>query len=322
MPMNENRELCEKARSCWFLTGATASGKSLVSMEMAKRLGAEIISLDSMAIYRGMDIGTAKPKPAEQDQIPHHLIDIVNPIEPFSVSEYRRMALETIEEVRGRGNEVLFVGGTALYLKALLRGMFDGPPADWDFRNEIEQEISEMGAEFLHQRLEMVDPVSASNLHPNDHRRIIRALEVNKLTGKPISHWQMEFEEGQPADQCKVFTLRHERSLLHQRIEKRVDTMFEDGLVAEVETLIAKWKELGQSASQAVGYREVIAHLNGQLSDDETREKVKVRTRRFARHQETWFRGMSECFLVDLDEHWDAPSVADYLIGLPQGKTP
>lgn len=300
------------------MTGATASGKSAISMEMAAALNAEIVSLDSMAIYREMDIGTAKPKSEDRKKLPHHLIDIVDPTEQFSVSQYREAALAAIEEIRSRGKEVLFVGGTALYLKALLRGMFDGPPADWDFRNEVEREIAEMGADFLHQRLEMIDPVSASNLHPNDHRRIIRALEVYKTTGKPISHWQMQFDEGHAAHECNVFTIRHERSRLHERIEQRVDNMFEQGLVDEVQSLLNKWKTLGHTASQAVGYREVIAHLNGELTLEEMREKVRVRTRRFARHQETWFRGLSECFIVDLDEPFDAAQIAKQLLAQPQ----
>ena len=316
--MNDNRRKCELARTCWYLTGATASGKSETSLEMARQLNAEIISLDSMAIYRGMDIGTAKPPQEARDSIPHHLIDICDPTEQFSVSQYREAALAKITEIQQRDREVLFVGGTALYLKALLRGMFDGPPADWDFRREVEQEISEMGAEFLHQRLEMIDPVSASNLHPNDHRRIIRALEVYRATGKPISHWQMQFDHGLSADQCRVFTLRHERGKLHERIESRVDEMFEQGLVAEVQGLLERWNELGHTAAQAVGYREVIAHLNGEMDLEQTREKVRVRTRRFARHQETWFRGLSECRMVDLDDPFDPREIASQLISMGQ----
>lgn len=316
--MDDNRTLCEKALQCWFLTGATASGKSAVSMELARRLDAEVISLDSMAIYRGMDIGTAKPKQSDRDEIPHHLIDVADPVDSFSVSQFREQAIAAIEAIRGRGKEVLFVGGTALYLKAMIRGMFDGPPADWEFRKEVEQEVAEMGAEFLHQRLEMVDPVSASNLHPNDHRRIIRALEVYKLTGKPISHWQMEFDEGHEASQCKIFTIRHERGRLHQRIEQRVESMFAQGLVDEVRGLMEDWKELSHSASQAVGYREVIDFLKGTLPESDMHERVKIRTRRFARHQETWFRGLSECFMVDLDETFDPSKTAEYLLTLPQ----
>ena len=317
----DNRSRIEKALSCWFLTGATASGKSKTSLILAEKINAEIISLDSMAIYRGMDIGTAKPVSGDQKRVKHHLIDVVNPSEQFSVSQYRDAALEKIDQIRGEGKEVLFVGGTALYLKALLRGMFDGPPADWEFRKQIEADIAEDGADYLHQRLEMVDPVSASNLHPNDHRRIIRALEVYKTTGKPISHWQMEFDEGCNADQCKVFSIRHERSVLHERIEGRVESMFEAGLIDEVQGLLEQWGTLGHTASQAVGYREVIDFLNEEKTREEMVERVKVRTRRFARHQETWFRGLSECELIDLDKDFDPETLADQVhkIGLSRG---
>ena len=309
-----NSELCDLAAQCWFLTGATASGKTQVSLEMAQLLNAEIISLDSMAIYRGMDIGTAKPVLADQQRVAHHMLDIVDPTEAFSVSQYRERAMGLVQQIFDSGKQVIFVGGTALYLKALLRGMFEGPPADWDFRKEVEQELEEMGGQFLHQRLEMIDPVSAANLHPNDHRRLIRALEVFKTTGKPISHWQMQFSEGREADECRVFTLRHARSVLHERIENRVASMFEAGLLDEVRGLLDKHGTLGQTAAQAVGYREAIDHLEERMPLDETIEKVRVRTRRFARHQETWFRGLSECRMIDLPTEFDSDRIAEQLV--------
>ena len=309
-----NSELCDLAAQCWFLTGATASGKTQVSLEMAQLLNAEIISLDSMAIYRGMDIGTAKPVLADQQRVAHHMLDIVDPTEAFSVSQYRERAMGLVQQIFDSGKQVIFVGGTALYLKALLRGMFEGPPADWDFRKEVEQELEEMGGQFLHQRLEMIDPVSAANLHPNDHRRLIRALEVFKTTGKPISHWQMQFSEGREADECRVFTLRHARPVLHERIENRVASMFEAGLLDEVRGLLDKHGTLGQTAAQAVGYREAIDHLEERMPLDETIEKVRVRTRRFARHQETWFRGLSECRMIDLPTEFDSDQIAEQLV--------
>ena len=310
---DDNQANVQLALSCWFLTGATASGKSQTSLFLAERLNAEIISLDSMAIYRGMDIGTAKPGVAEQARVRHHLIDVVDPTTQFSVSQYRDAALDKIREIQSTGKQVLFVGGTALYLKALLRGLFDGPPADWDFRKQVESEIAEGGVGLLHQRLEMVDPVAASNLHPNDHRRIIRALEVYKTTGKPISHLQMEFDEGRDFQDCRVFTIRHDRPVLHERIERRVESMFEVGLVEEVQGLLDTWTSLGHTASQAVGYREVIDFITGVKSEPEMVEQVKIRTRRFARHQETWFRGMSECEIIDLDKDFEPEQLADLI---------
>ena len=221
-----------------------------------------------------------------------------------------------IEAIRSRGKEVLFVGGTALYLKALLRGMFEGPPADWEFRKKVEKEIEESGGEFLHERLQMVDPVAAHNIHPNDHRRLIRALEVFTTTGKPISHWQMEFDDPTPTEQCRVFAIRHERAVLHGRIEQRVGSMFDAGLITEVSGLLEKHGELGHTAAQAVGYREVIEHLDGKHTEEETRELVLFRTRRFARHQETWFRNLSECRWVDLAVEFEPKDVANEIATL------
>ncbi len=318
--VDDNKANVQLALSCWFLTGATASGKSQISLFLAERLNAEIISLDSMAIYRGMDIGTAKPSIDEQARLPHHLIDVVDPTTQFSVSQYRNAALDKVKQIQDTGKQVLFVGGTALYLKALLRGLFDGPPADWDFRKQIESEIAGGGAGLLHQRLEMVDPVAASNLHPNDHRRIIRALEVYKTTGKPISHLQMEFDEGRDFQDCRVFTIRHDRAVLHERIENRVESMFEAGLIEEVKGLLETWGTLGHTASQAVGYREVIDFINGVKSEPEMVEQVKIRTRRFARHQETWFRGMSECEIIDLNKDLGSEQLADLIFEKGQAR--
>src|SRR5687768_16295895 len=194
-------------QDAWFLTGPTASGKSRVGIELAERLGAEIISLDSMAVYRGMDIGTAKPSTSERQRVVHHLLDIVDPNTDFSLSEYVRAAHQVMVELRARSRMAIFVGGTPLYLNALLRGLYPGPPADWDFRRQIEEDLALYGLEALHKRLELVDPLSAARLHPHDKRRIIRALEVFRQTGEPISHQQTQFEDGTPAVACRVFVL-------------------------------------------------------------------------------------------------------------------
>ena len=209
-------------------------------MCLAERLNAEIISMDSMAIYRDMDIGTAKPAPELRAAVPHHLIDILDPTELYSVSDYLIDAEKRVNEIRARGKEPLFVGGTPLYLKAMLRGMFEGPPADEEFRAEVAAEIDRVGIEALHKRLEQVDPLSASKLHPNDVRRIIRALEVYKATGEPISHMQMQFDEGRQPEEARVFVLTWPRSELHVRINDRVDQMFAAGFVDEVRALLDK----------------------------------------------------------------------------------
>ncbi len=302
------------ALNCWYLTGPTAAGKTRIGIEMAHLLNAEIISLDSMAVYRDMDIGTAKPTVAQLREVPHHLISILDPVEDFSVSNYVRMAHQLIDEIHARGREALFVGGTPMYLKAMLRGIYQGPPADWKFRAEVEEEARRVGIEALHQRLRQVDPLSAEKLHKNDIRRIIRALEVYKITGQPISHQQMQFDEGVRAERCRVFVLGWPRVTLHHRIDERVQRMFETGLVDEVRQLLAQYGTLGRTAAQAVGYRESIEHLRGRLSFDEAQTRVRVRTHQFARRQETWFRSMSECRRIEQDERVDAHEMAVRLV--------
>ncbi|MEC7564941.1 MAG: tRNA (adenosine(37)-N6)-dimethylallyltransferase MiaA [Planctomycetota bacterium] len=286
---------------CWFLTGPTASGKTAVAIALAQQMDAEIISLDSMAIYRGMDIGTAKPTEAQQI-LPHHLLDIRDPVEEFSVAQYLELAHQHVAAIEQRGKAVLFVGGTPMYLKVLLRGMFTGPPADWEFREQIEQQLDIHGNLAIHQQLERVDPLSAHKLHPNDVRRVIRALEVFHLTGEPISHQQHQFEEQGGSGVENVFVLSWPRPQLHQRIERRVEQMFEDGFVQEVVNLQEKYKQLGRTAAQAVGYCEVLEYLSDECTLAEAVEQVKVRTRRFARRQETWLRGFSECKWIAMTE--------------------
>jgi tRNA dimethylallyltransferase len=225
------------ARDCWFLTGPTASGKSAVGVELARRIGAEIVSLDSMALYRGMDIGTAKPTAEERLAVPHHLIDVLHPHDEFSLAQYVEAAEHTAAEIAGRGRQALFVGGTPLYLKGLLRGIFQGPPADWELRRRLADEAARNGGQWLHQRLAAVDPAAAARLHPNDARRLIRAIEVYEKTGGPISQWQQQFEIGRPAADCRVFVLDWPRKELAARIALRVQAMFAAGLVEEVRCL-------------------------------------------------------------------------------------
>jgi len=268
-------------------------------LALAEALGAEIVSMDSMAIYRGMDIGTAKPSQAERAAVPHHLIDIVGPDQDFSVAQYLQAANAAVAEIRGRGREALFVGGTPLYLKALLRGLFEGPPANWELRREIELEAASIGGEALHERLEQVDPVAASLIHPNDTRRLVRALEVYRATGQRISHQQMEFDEGRPAESCRVFVLRRSRDEQRARIDARVDEMLKRGLVDEVRRLTSNGRQLGRTASQAVGYREVIDHLAGKFDAETMVSRIKTRTRQFAKRQGVWFRSLSECRFVE-----------------------
>ena len=299
---------------CWCLAGATAVGKTQTALKLAQAINAEIMSLDSMAVYRGMDIGTAKPTAEQQSVVKHHLIDLRDPSEEFSVAEYIAEAERAVADARSRGKQSLFVGGTPMYLKCLLRGLFDGPSANPRIREELQAELEEVGAATLHERLTLVDPLAASTIHPNDARRIVRALEVFRATGEPISHQQMEFEDPAPAESCRVFVLRRERIEQHERIEQRVDQMITDGLIDEVEELTANGKELGTTAKQAVGYSEVLGHLHGELELAEAIEKIKTRTRRFAKQQGTWFRGLEECRFVDLT----ADDSSDSTVGIIQ----
>jgi len=317
-------------RGAWFLTGSTASGKTAVGIELARQIGAEIVSLDSMALYRGMDIGTAKPTAEERRLVPHHLIDIIDPSEEFSVAQYLEAATATADDIKSRGHQVLFAGGTALYLKSLLRGLFSGPPADWKFRRELEETARVEGPAALHTRLAQIDPPAAAKLHANDLRRVIRALEVHEMTGQPISSLQQQFAQGRSADHCKVFVLDWPRDNLENRIRQRVDAMFAVGLVEEVRRVTANvggeslprladryarssakgFASYSRTASQALGYREVLEYLNGQRDLAATIELVKLRTRQFAKRQLTWFRSLGECRWVTVSEPFEPTAIA------------
>jgi tRNA dimethylallyltransferase len=295
-----------------YLTGPTASGKSAVGVLLARRLDAEIVALDSMTLYRGMDIGTAKPTLAERGGVPHHLIDVLEPWESASVADYLRRAQEVVAGIEARGKRVLFVGGTALYLKALLRGLFEGPGADASIRMRLEREADEEGEAALHTRLQALDAPTAHRLHPNDRRRIVRALEVIELTGQPLSRLQREHERPAPAE-TPVYALERPRDELYERIDRRVEAMFADGLVEEVRRLMKLPRPLSDVAAQGVGYREVIEMLAGGVGLDATIERVQRRTRQFAKRQGTWFRGLAEVRPWPLSLGEDLEQVAERL---------
>jgi tRNA dimethylallyltransferase len=211
---------------------------------------------------------------------------------------------------------VLFVGGTPLYLKSLLRGVHQGPPPDWEFRASIERELQSLPVAALHERLQVIDPLLAAKLHPHDKRRIVRGLEVFKLTGQRLSHLQTQFDEGGLASTAHVFVLSWPRPELHARIDSRVEQMFQSGLVEEVKALLQKHGTLSRTAMQAVGYREVLEHLQNPESLAFCMDRVKARTRQFARRQETWFRALSECSFVSMHSDFDPLCVAEDIIGL------
>jgi tRNA dimethylallyltransferase len=292
--------LLEPFQSVLVLTGPTGSGKSELGVELAERLGAEIVSMDSMALYRGMDIGTAKPDPAARRRVRHHLIDVLDPWESASVAWWLREAITCCRDIAARGKRILFVGGTPLYLKAMMYGIFDGPPADADVRRRLESEAAAYGAESLHTRLRQVDPASAMRLHPNDLRRIVRALEVWELTGRPLSAWQTQWENARTdhsvlSTQYSVLWLNLPRPELYARIDARVDRMLASGLVDEVRTLRRSARPPSREATQALGYKELFAQLDGELSLDEAVQLIRTRSRNFAKRQVTWFRHLPGC---------------------------
>lgn len=276
-----------------YLTGPTASGKTAVGVALARRLDAEIVAMDSTTIYRRMDIGTAKPSMAERGGIPHHLIDVIEPWETASVADFLGWARATASAIEGRGRRVLVVGGTALYLKALLRGLFAGPGSDPELRRRLEEEAEAEGDAALHRRLAGLDPATAARLHPNDRRRVVRALEVIAMTGRPLSELQVEHHEPAP-ESVPVYALEPPRAQLYERIDRRVLAFFEAGLLEEVRSLAHGERPLSPIAAQAIGYREVIAMLEDRATLSETVERIQARSRQFARRQATWFRGLEE----------------------------
>jgi len=278
-----------------ILTGPTGSGKTALGVALAERLGAEIVAMDSMTLYRGMDIGTAKPTAEEQRGIRHHLIDVLEPWESASVAWWLERATACCREIAAHGKRPLFVGGTGLYLKALLHGLFAGPPADPELRERLSRTAEELGPQALHDRLAQVDRQAAGRLHPNDRRRVIRALEVWALTGRSISSWQQEWTQAAhvPADRCLYLDLPREE--LHGRIDARVQQMIACGLVEEVRALRGLSRPLSREAAQALGYKEMFAHLDGQATLAETIVRIQTRSRNFAKRQLTWFRHIPEC---------------------------
>jgi tRNA dimethylallyltransferase len=288
--------------SCWYLTGPTACGKSRLGITLARRLKAEIISLDSMAVYREMDIGTAKITTEERKGVPHHMIDIVDPSIDYSLAQYVQEAADKIAELQLRNKKVLFVGGTPLYLKAMLRGIFEGPPADQAYRRELQEKMDNNPPGFLHKLLKKVDPVTAKRLHSNDTKRIIRALEVYEKTGKSISSFQKQFEVGTPAEQCQVYVLQMPRDVLYARINKRVDKMIYDGFLEEVKMLSTRKVPISSTARQALGYKELFDYLDEKITYHRAVELIKQNTRNFAKRQETWFRSLCECRFTPADQ--------------------
>lgn len=283
-----------------LVLGVTASGKARLGFELARTLDGEIVSVDSMKVYRRMDIGTAKPSKEAQQQVRYHLIDVVEPSESFSVGVFLDKALAAVDDIRGRGKAIVAVGGTALYIKALLYGLFEGPGSDEQIRAELRAQAEQEGLPHLHDALRQIDPEAAERIYANDAKRIIRALEVYRLTGRPISSFQKQFNAERPMHDWTIIGLRREKTVESQRINARVKKMIELGLVDEVRSLLAEDKPLSQQARCAIGYAEIISHLEGRMSLDDAVEQIKVNTRRLAKGQRTWFKTFRQVNWLDV----------------------
>jgi len=283
--------------------GPTASGKTAVAVDLVQRLPLEIISVDSALVYRGMDIGTAKPDAALLRRAPHRLIDIRDPAEPYSAAEFRSDALAAMADIRAQGRIPLLVGGTFLYFRALQHGLSDMPAADPAIRARLDAEVRAVGLQQLHARLAQVDPEAAARIHPTDPQRIQRALEVYEATGQPLSTWHAQGRAGAfPWQVLKLALLPVDRTVLHERIEARFRAMLADGFLDEVRGLYARddlHSEL--PAMRAVGYRQAWAWLAGEIGHEEMLERAIVATRQYAKRQLTWLRAEVdiECFAAE-----------------------
>ena len=288
-----------------FLMGPTASGKTALSVQMAQALNTEIISVDSAQVFRGMDIGTAKPTEEERGGIVHHLIDILDPAETFSTGQFRERTLRLMDDISGRGKIPLLTGGTMLYFNTLFHGLAKLPPANAEIRRKLDQDAAKYGREYMHRRLAAVDPKAAVRIHPNDPQRIQRALEVYALTGKPLSLWHAEAEqETIPYQKIKLVIAPEDRKILHDIIAQRFQAMLEQGLIAEVKALYQRGDLTEQMpAIRAVGYRQVWSYLQDEVDYATMKEKAIVATRQLAKRQFTWLRREQDaCWLISGQE--------------------
>ena len=287
------------------ITGPTASGKTSISIELAKQISAEIISCDSMQIYKGMDIGTAKATPSERAAVPHHLLDFLSPKEDFSAEEYRKMALAAAEDITERGRIPMLVGGTGLYVDTLMRAaQTDVPESSREYRDRIMESVrTEEDVVALWERLFSVDPESAEAIHKNNVRRVIRALEIYDVTGKPKSYFDRLSRMGRSDIKIGMITLDfHNRENLYSRVDMRVDEMIKEGLASEVKTLYENGLlEKNTTAAQAIGYKEMLTYIKGEATLAEAVGEIKLSTRRYAKRQLTWFRHEKDAYRLYLD---------------------
>ena len=291
-----------------FLVGPTAIGKTGISFELAKLIECEIVSCDSMQVYKGMNVGTSKPAKFLLNSVPHHLIDIIRASEEFSVARFRSLAMEAIEGIISRKKIPLLVGGSGLYVKVLIDGIFEAPATDRELRNRLEQEAEEFGIELLYARLQGLDAAAAKKIHANDLRRIVRALEVYEKAKAPISELQKKTAGLADKYDVRIFGLNMDRPALYRKIDERVDLMFGEGIINEARRLMEEGLSL--TASQALGYKEAFGCLKGEYGLEEAKRLAKRNTRRFAKRQLTWFRRDKRIEWIMLDENFDSEETA------------
>ena len=298
-----------------ILTGPTAVGKTELSIRLAKEIGGEIISADSMQVYRGMDIGSAKIRPDEMDGVPHHLIDVLEPFEEFHVVRFQSMVKAAMEKIYANGHIPILTGGTGFYIQAILYDIdFTENGEDTSYRESLETLAGEQGPEILHEMLRKVDPVSADQIHANNVKRVIRALEYYRETGEPISLHNQREREKESAYNSAYFVLNAPRSLLYERIERRVDEMLENGLVEEVRRLKEKGCTRELVAMQGLGYKEILAYLDGEMTLEEAVYVLKRDTRHFAKRQITWFKREKGVVWVEKDQFsYDNNQILEYM---------
>jgi tRNA dimethylallyltransferase len=287
------------------ICGPTASGKSDLALELARRLDGEIISADSMQVYRGLDIGTAKPAPEQLAEIPHHLIDVVDPDQPFSAADFAEAADAAVRDISSRSKRAIVVGGTGLYIRALLKGLVDSPGGAVEFRQGLHEEARSLGNEALLERLRQVDPQSAERIHPNNLVRVIRALEVFHLTGIPLSRYQQEHgftKERYPSLQIAI---QVDRGDLYKRIDARVERMLAGGLLDEVRGLLFDGWSPDAKALCSIGYKEIVAHLGGAYPLDEAVRLIKRDSRHYAKRQLTWFSADKDILRLEYPGKFD-----------------
>jgi len=292
-----------------YITGATASGKSALAMRLANTLGGEIISVDSMQVYCGLNIGTAKPSAQEQNEIQHHLIDVAQLSEAFDAAQFVSLVQQALKLIWKRGRVPIFCGGTGLYFRALIEGLGESPPSDESLRDEL----ALMPIESLVAELQIKDPEAAKQVDLKNPRRVLRAIEVIRLTGRPYSEQRIGWNNVDKAPQ-NLFCISREVDVLNQRIHKRVDEMFNQGLVEETQTLIKKGLRNNRNACQALGYRQVLDLLDGKLDLENVVHQVKTKTRQFAKRQRSWFRNQMKCKFLEWPDEEDLNSFSEQLL--------